>query len=167
MHGHMGMGFGLGFLNLIGTVLFWITVIWAIRFFVRGGFKGGRFDRGRYAKWRGYMKHSGGRGDWSRSGGRPRDQDEADKLIRERLAKGEISEDEYARLKAQLGGDNGSTNGTSGNSSSGGSNGDGRPEGGPLSWLRGDNALETARLRLAKGEITPDEFETIRRALAS
>ena len=163
MHGHMGMGFGLGFLNLIGTVLFWITVIWAIRFFVRGGFKGGRFDRGRYAKWRGYMKHSGGRGDWSRGGGRPREQDEADKLIRERLAKGEIGEDEYARLKAQLGGDNGSTNGTSGNSS----NGDGRPEGGPLSWLRGDNALETARLRLAKGDITPDEFETIRRVLAS
>ena len=163
MHGHMmGMGFGLGFLNLIGTVLFWVALIWAIRFFVRGGFRDGRFSRGRYAKWRGYMKHSGGRGDWGRGGGRPWEQDEADKLIRERLAKGEIGEDEYARLKAQLGGNNGSGN------ANGGSSGDGgRPEGGPLSWLRGDNALETARLRLAKGEITPDEFETIRRVLTN
>ena len=169
MHGGhmMGMGFGLGFLNLIGTVLFWVALIWAIRFFVRGGFREGRFNRGRYAKWRGYMKHSGGRGDWGRGrgngGGRPWEQDEADKLIRERLAKGEIGEDEYARLKAQLGGDNG---GSSGGSNGGSSGNSGRSEGSPLSWLRGDNALETARLRLAKGEITPDEFETIRRVLA-
>ena len=170
MHaGHMmGMGFGLGFLNLIGTVLFWVALIWTIRFFVRGGFRDGGFRRrygGRYAKWRGEMTRGGhghgghGRGDWGRS--RPPEQDEADKLLRERLAKGEISEDEYAQLKAKLGENGGSSSAEDGPSRYGG-----RPEGGPLSWLRGDSALETARLRLAKGEITPDEFETIRRVLA-
>ncbi len=164
MHGHMiGMGFGLGFLNLIGTVLFWVALIWTIRFFVRGGFKNGGFrgHRGRYAKWRGEMMRGGyGRGDWGR--GRPPEQDEADKLLRERLAKGEVTEDEYAQLKAKL------SEGASNGNANGGPNGhSARPEGGPLSWLRGDNALETARLRLAQGEITPDEFETIRRVLAS
>ena len=163
MHGgHMiGMGFGLGFLNLIGTVLFWVALIWAVRFFVRGGFRNGEFRRrcgGRYAKWRGEMTRGGyGRGDW----GRPSGSDEADKLLRERLAKGEITEDEYAQLKAKLG-ENGSSS-----RSDGGPNYGGRPDGGPLSWLRGDTALETARLRLARGEITPDEYETIRRVLAN
>ena len=153
---HMGMGFGLGFLNLIGTVLFWVLLIWTIRFFVRGGFKNGNGFRGscggRYAKWRGDMRRRGGGRPWE-------GQDEADKLLRERLAKGEIGEDEYAQLKAKLG--DADHSGETGSSSGG------RPEGGPLSWLRGDNALETARLRLAQGEITPDEFETIRRVLAS
>lgn len=141
MHGHMG--FGLGFLNLLGTILFWVAVFWAVRFFIRGGFKNGHF-RSRYAKWRGD----------GRRGGPPWEarSDEAEKLLRERLAKGEVSEDEYARLKAQLGG-NGS--------------GSPRPEGGPLGWLRGDGALETARMRLARGEITLDEFETLRRVLTS
>ncbi len=167
MHGGhmMNMGFGLGFLNLIGTVLFWALLIWTVRFFVRGGFRDGGFRRrygGRYAKWRGEMTRGGhGRGDWGR--GRPPEQDEADKLLRERLAKGEISEDEYAQLKAKLG-----ENGSPGGNANGGTNGNGgRFEGGPLSWLRGDSALETARLRLAQGEITPDEFETIRRVLTS
>lgn len=170
MHGQMmGMGFGLGFLNLIGTVLFWVALIWTIRFFVRGGFKNGNFRKrygGRYAKWRGEMTRGGhghgGRGDWGR--GRPSGGDEADKLIRERLAKGEISEDEYAQLKAKLG-ENGE--GSSSTAEDGPSRNGGRSEGGPLNWLRGDNALETARLRLAQGEITPDEFETIRRVLTS
>ena len=161
---HMGMGFGLGFLNLIGTVLFWVALIWVVRFFVRGGFRNGgmrRLGRGRYAKWYGDMK----RGDWHR-GSQPWEQDEADKLLRERLAKGDIGEDEYARLKAKLG-ENGEGGGSNGNAN-GGPNGNGnRSEGGPLGWLRGDNALEVARLRLAKGEITPDEYETIRRVLAS
>lgn len=149
MHGHMG--FGLGFLNLLGTILFWVAVFWAVRFFIRGGFRNGHF-RSRYAKWR---------GDWRR-GGPPWEarSDEAEKLLRERLARGEVGEDEYARLKAQLGGN--------GNGGGGGyGNGSPRPEGGPLGWLRGDSALEVARLRLAKGEITPDEFETLRRVLTS
>ncbi|MEJ2359533.1 MAG: hypothetical protein P8Y13_15835, partial [Deinococcales bacterium] len=33
-----GCGFGLGFLNFIGTILFFILVVWVIRFVMRGGF---------------------------------------------------------------------------------------------------------------------------------
>ncbi len=150
--GHMGMGFGLGFLNLLGTILFWVAVFWAVKFFIRGGFRGGY--RGRLPKWRG--EWSGGR-----NGGRPWENrsDEAEKVMRERLAKGEISEDEYAKLKSHLGNSDDEGNGAH--------NGPSRPEGGPLGWLRGDGALELARMRFAKGEIGADEFETIRRVLTS
>lgn len=152
MHGHMG--FGLGFLNFIGTILFFVTVFWALKFFLRGGCR----SRGRYPKWRGEWRRG------SSSGPRPWErQDEADRVLRERLAKGEITEDEYARLKGQLGGNGGSSGGA--NSGTNGSGG--RFEGGPLGWLRGDDALELARLRLARGEISTDEFETIRRVLTS
>lgn len=161
MYGHMGMGFGLGFLNFIGTILFFVAVFWALKFLFRGGFRGGHGGghggRGRYAKLR---------GDWAKGrygGPRPweRGPDEADKVMRERLAKGEITEDEYNRLKSQLGSNgDGSDNGPASTSA-------GRPDGGPLSWLRGDDALEVARLRLAKGEITADEFQTLRRVLTS
>ncbi len=153
---HMGMGFGLGFLNLIGTILFWVAAFWTVRFFIRGGFRGDY--RSRLPKWR---------GEWSkgRGGGRPWENrsgpgDEAEKMMRERLAKGEISEDEYAKLKAHLG---------SGNESNGGEGNHGSPraESGPLGWLKGDGALELARMRFAKGEIGADEFETIRRVLTS
>ena len=144
---HMGMGFGLGFLNLIGTILFWVAIFWTVRFFIRGGFRGDY--RSRLPKWR--RGWQGGSRPWENR------TDEAEKVMRERLAKGEISEDEYAKLKAHLG------NGDEG----GGHNGPTRPEGGPLSWLRGDNALELARMRFAKGEIGADEFETIRRVLTS
>jgi len=156
MHGHMG--FGLGFLNFVGTILFFVTVFWALKFFFRGGCR----SRGRYPK---------GRGEWRRGWpGRSRPwesgSDEADRVLRERLAKGEIGEDEYARLKGQLGGNGGSSSGSNSGSNSS-ANGGGRFEGGPLSWLRGDDALELARLRLARGEISADEFEAIRRVLTS
>jgi hypothetical protein len=149
MHGHMG--FGLGFLNFVGTILFFVAVFWALKFFLRGGCR----SRGRYPKWR---------SEWRRGwpgGGRPWESgsDEADRVLRERLAKGEIGEDEYARLKGQLGRNGASTGGANG--------GGGRFESSPLGWLRGDDALELARLRLARGEISADEFETIRRVLTS
>lgn len=155
MYGHMGgMGFGLGFLNFVGTILFFVALVWTIKFIARGGLKGYRHG-GHYGKWRGH--------------GRPWESppSEAERVMKERLAKGEIGEDEYTRLRATLG-----TNGSNGGGSNGGSNSGGyaagsRPEGSPFGWLKGDSALETARLRLAKGEITPDEFETIRRVLTS
>ncbi len=150
MQGHMGMGFGLGFLNLIGTILFWVAIFWTVRFFIRGGFRGDY--RSRLPKWR--RGWQGGGRSWDRHGN---PDDEAEKVMRERLAKGEISEDEYAKLKSHLG--NGAENGNT--------NGSSRPEGGPLGWLRGDGALELARMRFAKGEIGADEFETIRRVLTS
>ena len=135
MYGHMGgMGFGLGFLNFVGTILFFVAVIWAIKFLVRGGsFRGGR-GRRHYGRWHGPRSY----GDRS---------SEADNVLRERLAKGEITQDEFDSLKAKAAPSEEDT--------------------GPMNWFRGDRALETARLRLAKGEITPDEYDAIRRALTS
>ncbi len=62
---HMGMGFGLGFLNLIGTILFWVAAFWTVRFFIRGGFRGDY--RSRLPKWRG--EWSKGRGGGRNTGG--------------------------------------------------------------------------------------------------
>lgn len=153
MYGHMGgMGFGLGFLNFLGTILFFVAVFWALRFFFRGGMH--KYRHGNPGKWREWRGRYGGPRPWE---GRS---DGAEQTLRDRLARGEIKEDEYNRLKTQLGGNGGNGNG--------GPNGGGpRPDGGPLGWLRGDDALEVARLRLAKGEISADEFETLRRVLTS
>ena len=153
MYGHMGgMGFGLGFLNFLGTILFFVAVFWALRFFFRGGLHKYRHGNpGKWREWRG--RYSGPRPWEGRSDG-------AEQTLRDRLARGEIKEDEYNRLKTQLGSNAGNGNG-------GPNGGSPRPDGGPLGWLRGDDALEVARLRLAKGEISADEFETLRRVLAS
>ena len=161
MYGHMGgMGFGLGFLNFIGTILFFVAVFWALRFFFRGGMHRYRHGNGKYGKWREWRGRYGGPRPWE---GRS---DGAEQTLRERLAKGEIDQDEFNRLKTQLSGNGGGNSGGNGNAN-GGSGGGPRPEGGPLGWLRGDDALEVARLRLAKGEISADEFETLRRVLSS
>ena len=89
MYGHMGgMGFGLGFLNFVGTILFFVAVIWTIKFLARGGsFRGGR-GRRHYGRWH-------GRGQSWDSGS------DAEKALRERLAKGEITENEFTNLKAR------------------------------------------------------------------
>lgn len=155
MYGHMGgMGFGLGFLNFLGTILFFVAVFWALRFFFRGGLH--KYRHGNPGKWRDLRERYGGPRPWDRTDG-------AEQTLRERLARGEIDQDEFNRLKTQLGGNAGSSGGGNGNGNGRGP----RPEGGPLGWLRGDNALEVARLRLAKGEISADEFETLRRVLSS
>ncbi|MBA2667294.1 MAG: SHOCT domain-containing protein [Trueperaceae bacterium] len=88
--GH-GAGFGLGFLNFLGTILFILAIVWTVKFFVRGG--------------RGF----GGRGPWSRRpGGGP--DDTALHVARERYARGEISEEQYEGLRTGLrGGDGGGT----------------------------------------------------------
>jgi uncharacterized membrane protein len=71
------MGFGFGFLNFIGTVLFIILLVWAM-FLVRGG---------RGAPWR--------------SSAAPYE-DEALRTARERFASGEISAEELERLRQGL-----------------------------------------------------------------
>ncbi len=120
MHG----GFGLGFLNFLGTILFFVAVFWAVKFFLLGGYRSRR--------WRGYR---GGRR-WEGAEG------EAESEARERLARGEIGEDEFNRLKSTF---------------KRGFRGEG--------WFGGDRALEHARMRLAQGELSVEEFETIRKAL--
>ena len=181
-HG-MGMGFGLGFLNFIGTILFIFAVFWVIKFAVRGfrgcGFAGSGDDddmggngRGRHA-WRGpgghgYQYRYGGRGGHSRHGSRhgghgsshggSRHRDEALEVARERLARGQINAEEYERLRSGLA--NGSANG--------GPNADQdghQPQGGGPRRPRRDQALEIARMRFATGELSTEEFDSVKRAL--
>lgn len=166
-HGMHGLGFGLGFLNFIGTILFFFFIFMVIKFFIRGS---------RYAGHRGWH----GRGDWSKSdwkrgdgntggwnrgapwmreefwqqrkeGFRPggRDwnsdsDDEAMSVARERLAQGEINPEQFETIKGGLKVDM--------SDSSGG---------------RFDKAVHLARLRFAKGEITSDEFEAVKKTLLS
>src|SRR5690606_21849442 len=128
-HG-MGMGFGLGFLNFIGTILFIVAVFWVIKLIARGfrgcGYAGpggdddtggsGGYGWGRHA-WRGPGSHGyeyryGGRGSHGRHGARhgghgsshggPRQRDEALEVARERLARGQINTEEYERLRGGL-----------------------------------------------------------------
>lgn len=79
MYGHGG--FGLGFLNFLGTLLFFVALFWALRFFLSS----------RSRRWRGC------------SGRHQRErQDEAASTARERFARGEIGEDEFGRLRDTL-----------------------------------------------------------------
>jgi uncharacterized membrane protein len=154
-YGH-GLGFGLGFLNFIGTILFFIFIFMLIKFFIRGS---------RYAGHRPWH----GRGDWSKDdwgrrgppwmreefwqgrkeGSRPwswysEAGDEAMSVARERLAQGEITPEQFEAVKGGLKVD-------MADSSSG----------------RFDKALHLARLRFAKGEITLEEFEAVKKTLLS
>ncbi len=159
-HGMHGFGFGLGFLNLIGTVLFFAFIFMLIKFFVRGA---------RYAGYRNWQ----GRGDWSKrdwkrdnwkgddwknkapwlsekfwsegkEGLHPNTEDEAMNVARERVAQGEITPEQFETIKQGLKVDMSDV---------------------PLG--RHDRAVHLARLRFAKGEITSEEFEAVKRTLLS
>ncbi|RIH88105.1 SHOCT domain-containing protein [Calidithermus roseus] len=124
MMGYGGWGFGLAFLNFLGLLLFFIFLFWAFHFFVWGR-----------PSWRGDWRHMRG----------PLAGDEALKAARERFAKGEISREEYERIKAGLEQEQ-------------------APDDWKTFWHR-DSALEVARLRFARGEITLEEFEVIKKGL--
>lgn len=136
--GFHSFGFGLGFLNFLGTVLFFIVLVWAIKFLVRGGYGG--WHGGRYGRRRGCGRRAS-----------YRTQDDALQAARERLAQGQLSTEEFERIKRELSDDELQ----------------GAPS--PLeSWFREqDEALTVARLRLARGELSLEEFETLKRALQS
>lgn len=138
----MHAGFGLGFLNLLGTILFIVFLIWAFKGLSRGFRYGGRGG--------GWSPRSWGGPPWSRYGHGSHDErgdgDEAMTTARERFAQGEIDPDDFAAIRQALTG-------------SRPSDGDGyRPR-------RFDPALALARMRLARSEITPEEFETVRKTL--
>jgi uncharacterized membrane protein len=131
MMGYGGWGFGLAFLNFLGLLLFFVLLFWAFRFFVWGP-PGGR--RGwRWGPWR-YLRG-------------PLAGDEALEAARERFARGEISREEYERIRAGLEREQGHD--------------DWKPF-----WQR-DSALEVARERFARGEITLEEFEATKKGLQS
>jgi uncharacterized membrane protein len=169
-HGMHGFGFGLGFLNFIGTILFFVFIFMLIKFFVRGAryanYRG--WDRGERGG-RGWNRSDWGRGDWgkgapwmreefwqNRKGGpRPwhgdwhgdRDNDvddEAMTIARERLAKSEITPEQFETIKQGL-----------------------KVDMSDASAGRFDKAVHLARVRFAKGEITPEEFEAVKKILLS
>lgn len=121
------MGFGFGFLNFIGTILFIILIVWVIKSVVRGGWRSGGWER------------------------RSAQDDQALNAARERFARSEISAEEYESLRQGLRKDE--------------ERGQGRSFGG---WFDGrDSALELARMRFARGEIDLEEFERIRKGLTA
>ncbi len=142
-YGH-GLGFGLGFLNFIGTILFFVVLVWVVRFVLSGGRR----------------SLAPGCSRWGRGGGyraRPRSHDDAIDALRSRLARGDIDRDAFDRLRSALGGE------------PSGADDDSGPGAHPFArWLHtGDQPIDIARGRLARGEITVEEFEALKRALAA
>ena len=143
--GHMGhgLGFGLGFLNFLGTILFFLAIFWLVRTFVFGR----RYRR--YGPWssrRGFRR-------WDSSSG----EDDALRMAKERFAQGKISAEEFETIRNRLRSDEDDKR-----------NGPSFPDLSSIgnNWGR-ERALDIARTRLAKGEITQEEFETVRRTLGS
>jgi uncharacterized membrane protein len=131
-----GFGFGLGFLNFLGTLVFFAAMFMLFSALMRGG-------------------RAGWRGPWARRGhhGRKRHRrDEALELARERLARSEITADEFEAIRKGL-----NANPTHGYVPSS-----------EATWpWQHDDALETVRLRFARGELSAEDFEVIKRALQS
>jgi putative membrane protein len=148
------MGFGLGFLNFIGTILFFVLLFALLRMFLRGwkysGMGHGPGSRGWGGPW---MARGMGRG-WGRHGwggmmGGWNGRDDALEAARERLAKSEITPEQFETIQKGL--------------ETRRQRDDEQPWRG---WMGGkDDALETARLRFARGEISAEEFEMIKKAL--
>jgi uncharacterized membrane protein len=142
---HDGFGF-FGFFHFIWSLFWLFAFIWVIRFFARG------------------MKHGRGWGDgrhwgkrmWSEFGGmNPHvGNDEAMATARERLAKSEITPEQFETIKKSLETKKPGSESESHDWKNKWSN-----------WSNNDAALNVARMRLAKGEISSEEYEMIRRAL--
>ena len=159
-HEGMGMGFDPGFFFIVGffKVLGWVLLLGlifgALRFFKRARFAG--------QGW-------GGRGGWnsrgmmggSNWGGR----DEALEMARERLAKSELTPEQFEEIKRSL--VQPQSNASEWRSSDGGQDMKREFRSMSRNWGGKDGAIETARVRFAKGEISTEEFEMIKRALES
>jgi uncharacterized membrane protein len=137
-----GFGFGLMFLHLLGNLFFLALLIGAVLFFVRGARFAGR-GPGNWGGWSKSMRGNPWMNNFVRDG--------ALEVARTRLAKSEITPEQYEELRKGLEAREARAHEAE------------RNEGG-FSW-RTDNALETARMRFATGEITHEQFEMIRSAL--
>ena len=141
-------GFGMfGFFHFIWSLFWLFALIWVIRFFARGMKHGRGWGGGR--QW--------GKRMWSEFGGMNglSANDEAMATVRERLAKSEITPEQFETIKKSLE--------TKKPSSESESNDWKEKRWG--NWSNNDAALNVARMRLAKGEISSEEYEMIRRAL--
>lgn len=174
-----GFPFGLMFLNFVGMVLFFIVIVMAVKLIVRGARandgngSGGQWGgplgcRGRHGKHGGNGRHWRGGEHWGDPGeGRHEGGDQALEQANLRLARGEISTEQYLELRSALaqapstGGAAGEGDGGDHGNHHGGNHGL-HPKG-----RRGASALGIARLRLASGEIGVDEFNALRSALGA
>lgn len=131
-----------GFLfNLLFFVLFIAFILWL--------FKGMR--RGRWGHAWKRMRPAGGswgRGDWFHS-------DEAMETARERFAKGEVTQEQYETIKTGLENERAKEVREP------------REDWNWKNWWHRDNALEIARMRFARGEISLEEYKAIKRGLES
>lgn len=145
------MGFGFGFLNFIGTILFFVFLFALLRLFFKGMRYSamGRGPRGWGGPWMGRgMGHGWGRHGWGGMIGGWNGRDDALETARERLARSEITPEQFETIKKGL--------------ETRRQHEDEQPWRG---WAGKDDALETARVRFARGEISAEEFEMIKRAL--
>ena len=159
---HNGMQYGMdpgfffiaGFFKVIGWLIFLGLIFGAVRFFRRARYAG---MGGRHGWGRGGWNPAAMMGSWT-SGGR----DEAMETARERVARSELTPEQFEEMKRALKTEESSRNEPSGRDEWRDMKRDMR-----RGWNGGgkDSALETARMRLAKGEISAEEFEMIRRAL--
>ncbi len=138
MHPGFHGGFGLGFLNLIGMVLFFSFIVMLIKGFAyRSSGHGPGSPRG-FSLW-----------NHTRCGHHSLKHDNAMQTARERFAKGEVNQEEFETIKTGLAKDQPQ-----------------EPTQPWKDWSN-DSALELARLRCAKGEITLEEFEAVKKTLLS
>lgn len=148
-HGMYGGGFGFGFvfLHLLGNLFFLALLIGAIMFFVRGArFAGGR-GPGNWGGWSRSMRDTAWMNNFAARDG-------ALEVARTRLAKSEITPEQFEELRKGLEArtrENQTREAEQHNEPG-------------FSWRR-DDALETARMRFATGEITSEQFEVIRSKL--
>ena len=138
------VGFGLGFLNFLGTILFFLFLFWVLKTVLRSVKHG---CAGHYAT---HHEGASGSAPFNRlgfSGGRfekPAHEDEALRTARMRFAEGVLNQADFTVVKDAL------------IKHAATRQADGRGM---------DKALRTVRLRLASGEISPEEFEQVVSAL--
>jgi putative membrane protein len=154
-HDQYGQGFGygmgffpmmaFGFFKLFGILLFLALLFLLFRLLTRGPRYAG-YGPGSWGAGRGSWRSRGTMAGWF---GR----DEALETARERLARSEITPEQFETIRSGL-----------------------EPKAESRTWdargnhdgwrgWRRDDALDTARMRFARGEISGEEFEMIRKAL--
>jgi uncharacterized membrane protein len=137
-------GFGMfGFFHFLWSLFWLFAFIWVIRFFARGM---------KYSKSWGHGR-GWGRKMWHEFG-QISNHDQAMTVARERLARSEITPEQFETIKKSL---------ETRKISPDHNEHDWKERFG--NWSNNDSALGVARLRLAKGEISSEEYEMIRRAL--
>lgn len=155
--GPAGMGFGLGFLNFLGTILFILALVWVIRRIAAGGRRAGGSRRSGPCGWLGsgfgHAPGSSESGTLGR-GGHPwaahTPEDTALSALRERLARGDIDVAAFKPIEQALAPDASI------------------PAAREVTpWYGGDTALATLRMRLAQGEITVEQFNVTRTVLSA